>query len=76
MSEKYAFIQRSNVIYELNGRGEDKDEFYRRFIVFDPINKNYIIPDFKYYPDDLLFAFEYIDNKKTSEKSLVTSESL
>ena len=51
MSEKYPFIKRQTFIYEVCDRYDENSiffnengNFYRRFIIFDPINKNYFLP--------------------------------
>ena len=45
MSTRFDYIKTKNVVYEL----EDWEDInsYRRIIIFDPINNNYIMPLFK-----------------------------
>ena len=62
MSEEYSFIERLSVIYELSDR--NKYGFYRRFIIFDPINKNYFIPDNNYDIDNDIYALNMKITKK------------
>ena len=62
MSEEYSFIKRLSVIYEICNR--DKYYFYRRFIIFDPINKNYFIPDNNYDINDYIYALNMKITKK------------
>ena len=64
MSERYPFIERSNVIYEISKQYSSSYLnilFYRKFVLFDPINKNYFIP---YYYDDKVFVYRKIFTKK------------
>ena len=63
MTEEYPFIKRLSVIYELCDR--DKHDFYRRFIIFDPINKNFFLIDGNYGVDEYFFAL----NTKISKKN-------
>ena len=61
MSERYPFIETLDVIYEISSRNTEK--YYRKFIVFDTINKNYIIPKLDNFLDNEVCAYGYVDCK-------------
>ena len=56
MSKEYPFIKNQSVIYEICDR--DKYDFYRRFIIYDPINKNFFLPDNDYNIDNYIYALK------------------